>query len=290
MILASAVCFGSYGVWSRLLGHEFGVFYQAWIRSAIILAILLPIAIFGKHLKPIRKEDRKWFSITVFFTIFTQAPLYFAFNHLSLGVATFIFYGFFLLASYITGWLFLSEKMTLVKSISFFLSILGLSLTFDFSLTFFSIGAMFLAALGGFASGGEVATSKKSTDRYSSLQVTVYSWILVLVTHLPISLLAHERQWLPEWNIEWLAMLSYALSGLGGFWLVIEGFRRVDASIGGLIGLLEIILSALFGILFFQDQLTISVVLGGVIITLAAILPDVYALKTSKENPAPSMK
>ena len=46
---------------------------------------------------------------------------------------------------------------------------------------------------------------------------------------------------MPAWNLEWGAMLCYALSGLGGFWLVIEGFKYVDASIGGLIGLLEII-------------------------------------------------
>ncbi len=287
MILASAFCFGSYGVWSRLLGHDFAVFYQGWVRSALILAILLPIAIVGKHLKPIRKTDRKWFSITMIFTVFTQVPLYFAFNHLSLGVATFIFYGLFLITSYMTGWLFLSEKMTPVKGVSFFLSILGLVLTFDISLSTFSIGAMLLAALNGIASGGEVATSKKSTDRYSSLQVTTYSWLLIFVTHLPISLFLGERQLIPQWNTQWWAMLGYAISGLGGFWLIIEGFKRVDASIGGLIGLLEILLSALFGVLFFKDHLSSSVILGGVIIVVAAILPDVYALKTSKGRPIP---
>lgn len=287
MILASAVCFASYGVWSRMLGSEFGVFYQGWVRSAIILVVLIPIALLGKHLKPIRKPDRKWFSVTMIFTVFTQAPLYFAFNHLPLGTATFIFYGLFLMTSYAFGWLYFSEKITFVKILSFFLSIVGLLLTFGLSLASFSIGAMLLAALNGVASGGEVASSKKSTDRYSSLQVTVYSWILILFTHLPISLLWGERRIAPAFNIEWLAMLGYAASGLGGFWLVIEGFKHVDASIGGLIGLLEIVFSVLLGIFLFNDPVSAPVILGGAIIIAAAVLPDVYALKHPKEKPLP---
>jgi len=289
MILVSALCFGSYGVWSRLLGQSFGVFYQGWVRSAVILAFLLPITLLSRSFKPIRKSDRKWFLITMLFTVFSQAPLYFAFNHLPLGTATFIFYGFFLITSYVIGWLFLSEKITPVKIISFFLSFAGLLLTFGLSLAFFSIGAMLLAALNGIASGGEVATSKKSTERYSSLQLTVYSWILILCTHLPISLLARETQLMPAFNLEWFAMLAYALTGLGGFWLVIEGFRHVDASIGGLIGLLEIIFSLLFGVMLFDDQITISVLLGGLIIILAAVLPDIYAWKHPREKPIPPL-
>jgi drug/metabolite transporter, DME family len=287
MILASALCFSSYGVWSRMLGKDFGIFYQGWVRSAVILVVLLPIAIIGHHLKRIRKGDRKWFSITMGFTLFTQVPLYFAFIHLPLGTATFLFYAAFIITSYITGWLFLSEKITGIKWISLFLSFAGLLLTFQLSLTTFSSLALLLAALSGIASGGEVATSKKSTEKYSSLQLTVYSWILVLVSHLPASLIMGEKQIVPAWNVEWLAMLGYAASGLGGFWLVIEGFKYVDASIGSLIGLLEILFSVAFGVVLFHDHLTIDILFGGLIILVAALLPDVYALKHPKAKPIP---
>jgi drug/metabolite transporter (DMT)-like permease len=184
--------------------------------------------------------------------------------------------------------MFLSEKISFIKILSFFLSLVGLLLTFGFSLTVFSLSAMFLAAISGIASGGEIATSKKSTKRYSTLQLTTYSWILILVTHLPISLLCDEPQIPPAFNLEWLAMLGYAASGLGGFWLVIEGFKHVDASIGGLIGLLEIIFSFLFGTLLFDDPLTLPAIFGGAIIILAAVLPDIHALKDPKEKPISS--
>ncbi len=287
MILASALCFASYGVWSRLLGHEFGIFYQGWVRSAIILAVLLPIALMTKCIKPIKPPDRKWFAITMLFTLFVQVPLYYSFVHLPLGTATFIFYGLFLITSYIVGWFFLSEKISPIKLLSLLLAFIGLLLTFSLSITTFSVWAMLLAALSGIASGGEIATSKKSTDRYSSLQLTAYSWILILITHLPLSLLTGERQLIPAFNVEWLAMLGYAASGLGGFWLVIEGFKHVDASIGGLIGLIEIIFSVLFGVFLFNDHITTSFIIGGVIIVIAAILPDAYALKHPKEKPVP---
>lgn len=285
MILLSSLCFGTYGVWSRILGDSFGAFFQGWVRSAIILSVLLPIALMGKHLKPIKKADRNWFAVTMLFTVFTQVPIYFAFVHLPLGTATLIFYGFFLITSYLMSWLFLSEKITFVKLFSLFLALAGLLLTFGFSLALFSVGALFLAALNGIASGGEIASSKKSTEHYSSIQVTAYSWILILLTHLPLSLLMGEQQLAPAWNLEWFAMLGYALSGLGGFWLIIEGFKHVDASIGSLIGLLEILFAIFFGIFLFHDPLTPSTMVGGVIIILSAVLPDVYAFKHRKAKP-----
>jgi drug/metabolite transporter (DMT)-like permease len=287
MILISALCFGSYGLWSRLLGKNFGVFYQGWVRSAIILALLLPIAVVSRQFASIKSQDRKWFSITMIFTVFTQAPLYFAYNHLPLGTATFIFYGLFLITSYLVGWLFLSEKISTLKMFSAFLAFVGLLLTFGVSMETFQVGPMLLAALSGIASGGEVATSKKVTDTYSSLQVTTYSWILILITHLPLSILMGEDQPIPSFDLESFFMLSYAVAGLLGFWLVIEGFKYVDASIGGLLGLFEILFSALLGVCIFNDQLPFSVIIGGIIIVIAALLPDVYAMKHSKTKPVP---
>jgi drug/metabolite transporter (DMT)-like permease len=287
MVLASALCFGSYGVWSKMLGHDFGIFFQGWVRSLLILIVLLPIAIATKNLKPIQKEDRAWFTVTMVFTIFTQVPLYFAFNHLALGTASLIFYSAFLITSYIFGWLFMHEHISVVKLASFVIAILGLGITFGLSLGVFSIIAMLLAALSGVASGGEVATSKKSTQRYTSIQIATYSWIFIFLTHVPLSLLTHEVQVVPAFNTEWFAMLGYTVTGLAGFWLVIEGFKHIDASVGGLIGLLEIVFSLIFGILIFHDTLTLSIVIGGILIISAAILPDIYSLFIGKKEAVP---
>jgi drug/metabolite transporter (DMT)-like permease len=284
LVLASALCFGSYGVWSRMLGNDFGIYYQGYVRSLLILIVLLPVALATKSLKPLKRADVGWFSVAMAFTVFTQVPLYIAFNHLALGTASLIFYSVFLITSYLFGWLFMRERMTLVKVVSLVLALVGLFATFGLSLGMFSIIALLLAAISGVASGGEVATSKKSSQTYSSLQIATYSWIFIFITHLPLSLLNHEVQIIPAVNIEWLAMVGYAATGLAGFWLVIEGFKHIDASVGGLIGLLEIIFSLVFGVLFFGDRITISVVIGGILIIGAAMLPDVYSLAKSRKT------
>lgn len=73
----------------------------------------------------------------------------------------------------------------------------------------------------------------------------------ILITHLPLSLLTHERQVPLALNHYWLAMFAYAITGIIGFTIVVEGFKHIEATAGSLIGLLEIVFGILFGILFF---------------------------------------
>jgi len=278
MIFVSAIGFGSYGVWSRLIGPEFGVFFQGWTRSALVLLFLIPLAIVTKNLKPIKAADWKWLLTAVGFGIATQAPLYYAFNHLDIGTATLIFYSTYLITSYIIGRFLLGEKIGVIKVISLILAFVGLTLIFGLSLAKFSIFAMLLAVVNGIASGGEVSTTKKSTQKFSSLQVSIFVWLGILITHLPLSILLGEPQIPFSFSPTWLAMFGFATAGLISFWLVVEGFKFVDASIGGLIGLLEIVFGVLFGLLFFHEQLSFSIISGGFFIIFAAMLPDLVSI------------
>lgn len=278
MIFLSAIGFGSYGVWSKFIGEDFGVFYQGWVRSAIVLLILIPIAYYTKSFKPVTRKDMKWVLVPVLFGVATQAPLYYAFINMDIGTATLIFYSMYVITSYVVGKFFLGEKITGAKLASLILAFLGLFLIFGISLKYFTFLALFMAALNGIASGGEVATTKKTTHKFSSLQIGIYVWAGILVTHLPLSLLFGETQLVPGFNFVWLSMLAFALVGLGAFWLVIEGFKFVDASIGGLIGLIEIIAGIAFGIMLFGEKLTVYTILGGAIIILAAMLPDLITI------------
>ena len=44
-VLMSALFFGSYGVWSRLIGAEMGSFFQGWTRALIIVILILPFVV-----------------------------------------------------------------------------------------------------------------------------------------------------------------------------------------------------------------------------------------------------
>jgi len=278
LILISALMFGSYGIWSRLLGQDFGVFYQGWTRALIIAIILFPILYYKREIIKIGREDWGWLSVYLVFTSLTQAPLFYAFNHMDIGSATLLYFVTMLLTMYIVGFSFLREKITSIKVASFCFALLGMYFVFSFSLTAFTILAASMAVLNGIASGGEVSFSKKLSNKYSALYLTWLSWLIIVPTNGIASLIAGETQHLPSFDVVWLYQLGYVAAGIIGFWFIIEGLKHIEASIGGLLGLLEIVFSITFGILIFHEKLTSQVIIGGVIIILAAGLPHIFDL------------
>lgn len=280
MVILSAIGFGSYGVWSKNIGADFGIYSQGWIRSLIIVLLMLPIGIITKQFKKINKKDWKWMSVPIIFGIFTQVPLYYAFNHMAIGTVTLIFFSLFLITSYLFGYFFMKEVISTPKKIALILAICGLMLTFKLELGIFSLLAMLLAAINGIASGGEVASTKKVEKKYSSFQVSVLVWFGIFISHLPLAIITGEKLVPIELNLVWLSMLAYAVIGLFAFWLVIEGFRYIDASIGGLLGLLEVVFAVIFGVIIFKENIGLSTITGGILILSAAALPDLSNLIT----------
>lgn len=273
LVLISALMFGSYGVWSRLMGGTFDIFYQGWTRALIILLVLLPVLLYKKQIVPIRKEDWKWMAVFLIFTSLTQAPLYYAFNHMDIGTATLMFFGTMLLTMYAVGLLFLGEKLNRIKILSFFIAFVGLYTIFSFSLVAFTLLAVLAAILNGIASGGEVAFSKKLSGAYAPLYLAWLSWVAIFITNTPISFALGETQHVPSFDFVWLYQLGYVVAGIIGFWFVIYGLKYIEASVGGLLGLLEIVFSVLLGILLFKEVLTLKIIIGAILIVFAAALP-----------------
>jgi len=56
-ITLSALFFGSYGIWSKLMAGSFGDFSQGWIRGLLIVLILVPIGIYKKSFKRVDRND-----------------------------------------------------------------------------------------------------------------------------------------------------------------------------------------------------------------------------------------
>lgn len=63
---------------------------------------------------------------------------------------------------------------------------------------------------------------------------------------------------------------------------MIVGFRFVDASIGSLIGLMEVVFAVIFAALVFHERLQWSVFAGGALILFAAMLPDLVNIIKGK--------
>lgn len=279
IIVISSLMFGSYGIWSRLMGNEgFEPFFQGWSRALIIVLLLLPFLLFTKQIRPIKREDWGWMSVFLIFTSLTQAPLFYAFNNMDIGSASLLFFVTMLLTMYVVGFTFLGEKLNKVKIISFLLALAGMYCVFSFSLVAFTLLAASMAVLNGIASGGEVSFSKKLSGTYSPLYLTWLSWLIIIPTNGIVSVVLGETQYLPSFDIVWLYQLGYVAAGIIGFWAIIEGLKHVEASIGGLLGLLEMVFGIGFGILLFNEGLTPRVMIGAAIVIVAAALPHLIDL------------
>jgi len=284
LILLSAFCFGSWGVLSRLIGPSFDIFYQTWSRTLVTSLILLPIVLYRKEMVPIHPKDRGWFFVFLVCTSFTSAPIFYSFNHMDIGTASLLFFVVQLLTMYAIGFLTFNERLNTVKIVAFFLACFGLYFTFSFSVAVFPILAVLLAILTGLASGGEVAFSKKLSGTYSSLYVVTLGWITLTAVNLIFSLILHERIYLPELSMPWFWQSIYIAISVFGFWAVVEGAKHLEASIAGLIGLVEIVVSVAFGIFVFHETLTGRITLGAILILLAASLPHVYELAVREKR------
>ena len=278
LIVLSTFMFGSYGIWSRLIGNSFGSLFQGWTRGLILCILLLPILIFKKELVPIARKDWKWLIVFLIFTSITQAPVYYAFNHISIGLASLLFFTSTLVTMYFFGIFFLEEKLTKIKIVSLFLAIVGMCFIFSFSIGIFSLFAALMSIINGIGSGGEISSSKKLSGRYSVLYLSWLSWTVIMITNAPLSILIGEVQHLPSLTMPWFYQLCYTLVSLVGFWSVMAGLKDVQASVGGLIGLLEIVFSIALGFFIFNELLTFRIIVGGLLIIIAAALPNIFDL------------
>lgn len=285
-IIISTMMFGSYGLWSKLIGNSFEPFYQGWTRGLILTIVLLPILILHKQIIPIKRKDWCWLAMFLSFTSLTQAPLFYAFNHMDIGSATLLFFVSYALTMYLFGIIFLNEKLTKIKIVALLLAVIGMYVVFSFSLIAFTLLAALLAVANGVASGGEISSSKKLSGNYSPLYLSWLSWVIIFISNLLISVVAGETQHAPSFNLAWLFQIGYTIASVLGFWLVIKGLKDVEASVACLIGLLEIIFSILLGILIFHEQLTFKIILGGILIIIAAALPHLQRfIKFKKPKP-----
>lgn len=270
--------FGSYGVWSRLIGSSLGPLFQGWTRGLVLSVILIPLLAYRKEIIPIEKKDWKWLIVFLVFTSATQAPIFYAFNHMDIGSASLLFFVTMLLTMYVVGLVFLKEKLTSAKLASLMLASIGLYSIFSFSIQKFTLLAASMAVLNGIASGGEVAFSKKLSGDYSPLYLSLISWLIIIPTNGLLSVVIGEKQVLPTFTLFWFWQLCYILVSFFAFWFVMYGLKYVEASIGGLIGLMEVVFSILFGIVIFGENLTTKIIIGAFLILGAASFPHISIL------------
>jgi drug/metabolite transporter (DMT)-like permease len=284
LVLLSAVSLGTYGVWSKLLGPTFPPLFQGWVKALMIAIVLLPYLAVTNQIQVIQRKDWFWISVFLVSTSCTLAPLYYAFNALTLGSALLLFYSSMLLTMYGFGILFFKEERTWTMALSLTLALLGLITVFSFSFVTFAILGVGMAILNGVASGTEVSASKHLSGAYSTIFLSWLAWVAIAITNAIVGLWIGEPLFMPAFDLSWAYLFGFAIASFLGFWGVMEGIKYLDATTAGLIGLTEIIFGLAFAWLLFSEALTLQTAIGAVLILTAAALPSLQEVYNKRKT------
>ena len=273
-ILISALFYGSYGVWSRLMVRSFGEFSQAWSRGLILFVVVLLLNWKMKFIKRIEKCDWKWFLTIALAGGLNQAPYYMGFEHLTIGTATLLFYATLVVGGYILGKVFFAEKLTIAKISSLVIAIVGMVVIYGISLSQSQLVPASMTVLAGIMGASTVILPKKLVGNYHELQIMFGYFLMQVIFNYPMAQLMGDQLPTLELNAAWGGQLGYALVMMLANLAAIKGFSYLEPSIGSLLGLAEILFGIGLGVILFGESLGTGVIVGGLLIILAAALPS----------------
>ncbi|HTK03818.1 MAG TPA: DMT family transporter [Alphaproteobacteria bacterium] len=285
LLLTSAILYGFFGIVSRFT-YRFPAFTQSWIRSVIILFFLSILFLAGKEKwKTIEKKDIKWLLIWIVPSSFQTVLTFLAFNHLQLGTAYYILYSTMILGGIFSGKIFFSEKFNLPKYLSLFFILLGLFLIYgsDFKL----VGNIYVVMMliSGLLVGFWNTLSKKISGNYSESQLMILDSSVTLIVCFLGAKAAREN--LPSFSDLHLYfwILIFAVLNMVSIFILIRGFKYVQAQVGSLILPTEVFFASIFAFIIFHEVLLTRVYIGGLLIFLAAItLPFIDLIRNKNKK------
>jgi drug/metabolite transporter (DMT)-like permease len=267
----AAVLSGFFGVYSHYVSVDFPPVYQSAVRNVIQLIILaglflLPI---GRR-KPVIKSDWKWFLLRSMCGMVNAILLYIAFTKISIGTTYFLSFAAATICGYILGSSLFKERIGRQGLVALGLSIIGMSLVYSVSFEASTVWYSLAALVSGIVAPGWSVFSKAISKSYSNIQTNLVDTIFAAVASVALSLALHEKWTRPEWDSTWAAVFGFAIISLVIMILIVYGFKRVDAQVGTLLLLLEIVAGIVLGYAFYRQTMPVGSVIGGTMI-LAAI-------------------
>jgi len=264
------------------MGNSFGPFMQSWIRALIVIAILLPIALYTRVWQSIRWRRDKWLlSGFVLVNSFIGPSQYYATTRIGIGLTLLTLYSGYLLAMFVLGWRFNGERYSADKRAATVLAGVGLVLTFGSSLGHAAPFPFFAALIAGIFIGAQMLTVQKL--RYNAAQTNILAWATGMVGTVPLAFLLHEHAPSLQARAQWGYLLAFVAVCIASSWLCMHGVKLVEAGAAGILGLLEIVWGMLFGILFFHERPAGLVYLGAACIIAAAAIPYLKGFKKPKQ-------
>lgn len=282
-LLAATILYSFFALITRVMGFDIPILFGATVRNFVSALILVVPLLLTKTFQSMTKRDLGWVILRAAIGIFGFFGSYYSLFYLPIGMAYFILFGSATVTSFILGRLIFGERPSKITYLALILALVGLWLVYSVSIEAHLIKYVWVALVGGVGIAGWNIFSKKIPAHYSATQLNGLDCLFFALITSVASLVVKEVWVMPSLTMPWLAnsifMILFLLSGN----LIIHGFRNIDAQRGSLILLLEIVFGIIVGAVFFQETLTLIGIVGGMLIILAAAIPEVHGIwSTSK--------
>lgn len=284
-LLLSTLLYSAFGVLTRIIGFDLPIFFASFSRDILAsLLLLIPLFFLGK-LRRVQLRDWPWLIARTAGGCVGFLGSFYAFYYLPIGTAYFIFYGGSTIFGFLFGAFLFGEKINLIESFSLLISLSGLLLIYSVGGVSAELLPYVIWAFAGGIGGAMWSTfSKKVSGAYDSMQLNALDFAITAVLMGILSVIKQE-QWLwPSFNLLWLANLLFLVMFVITGYLMIYGFKHLDAQKGSLIMLLEVVFGAVIGVIFYNEQLGVGAWLGGALILLGAALPSLQKVLPSRQN------
>lgn len=269
-LIGATFLYATIGFLSKYIGYSLPLFYQSWTKY--LLASLLMLWSY-KSWKPVAKSSRLWITLRMLAGSASFLLFFVTVNVLPVSLSYFIFYGGMTVAGFVLGALMFGEKTTLLRWCSLGLALIGLLFVYGVGVSLHGPLFVFLAFLSGVSSSFWGISSKKITE-YPATQLTFLDNALAVPLFMAISFFLGERWPLAEVSLAQGASLLTGVIFIVTALLVIHGFRKLDAQLGSLVMLSEIVFVLLFDAVLFKTTPSLPAIIGGILIITAMVLPE----------------
>jgi len=282
-LLAAGFIFSFTSVFTRLISNNMGVYFQMFLRVCMMVPMFFILGYFSKIFKKIDPSDLpllffRGLLITIDFSCF-----YIAITNLSLGLALFIYEAANIITTYIFGAVFFKEKLTPIKTISLVVALSGLYIIYIGSFGNFKILPLAAALIAGTCFGLNMSSSKKLTSKYDSIHVSLIAYLVPLILCLPLMAFFKEQFPATISPLTILELFGFSIVLVSAFCLTLNGYKKIEAQKASLILLSEMLFIIINGIVIYHEIPTVNTIVGGILILLAFVLPN---LKKSTNSSA----
>ena len=246
------------------------LFYRFLIAAILILGYLV---FYQKESVKINLKEGFVLSVLGLFYALSAEFLFIAYDFLSPGIASTIFFIYPIMVALILG-IFFREKITLATTISLVIVVVGvgiLSIKDNFEINYIGL---FVSLLGALMYALYMIIVNKTKIKASGVKVSFYSMVFASLFFLVKTLVLGNSVAIPSLKIgTHLALFSLITTALSVVSLV-YAIKYIGSTPTAIMGAVEPVVAVMISVGLFDETLTFSLI-AGVIIIISGVLIDV---------------